>query len=298
MSPRRHVVHGPCPACKHCGQAKPGRMRGKQCYDCLNLKRRTQYAHDPEVRQARQLSRTTGQDPAKKAARQRAWKERNKHTLYVKLHLPQQDAHINKETQPVILPDWFWYLMGRKVLRGHYNPEQVNPSSYDTLLADKLLLQRYRGREYPNTPAHIYDLPSTPSRPAGVYMEWRDPQTGIPHTVRLQDQPFMPGDSVLAKTVEKFYVPRFVRLQGMLKSSVAREGVDSRSALYVDPKFPGNVTLELHFDRSGYLVPNMPLVQFEAQLCLSLKPYSGHYVGQEEVTPNRNKTGIGFRSVV
>lgn len=279
--------------CSICGQEhRASQMRNSRGIECINARRRREYAHDPDTRQRRIQQRDVGADPDLRRERQRAYHERLRHELRVPIHLPQNPNISDKELQPVILPDWFWYLMGRKVLKGRYNPQQVNPSSYDTLLADKLLLQRYRGVEYPNTPATLTAVADT------VLMSFRSPVTGEHQQVYLHQHPFTPGDCVLAKTVEKFYVPRFVRLQGMLKSSVAREGVDSRSALYVDPKFSGNITLELHFDRSGYLVPHMPLIQFEAQLCLSLKPYKGHYVGQEEVTPNRNKTGIGFRSVV
>lgn len=282
--------------CKHCGEDKPlARMRSAQCYDCLNDIRRGKYAADPAERKRRGFQRdSAGADPSAHAQRQARYRARARHQLTIRVHLPHDRTLPSTQEQPVILPDWFWYLVGRRVVGRDFDAARVNPASYDTLLADRLLLQRYRGREYPNTPAELLLNPRTNE----VLMGWRDPQTGAHKSVSLPDHPFLPGDSVLAKTKEVFKVPRFVRLQGMLKSSPAREGLDSRSALYVDPHFEGSVTLELHFDRSGYLIPGQPLVQFEAQVCLSYRPYAGHYALQHAVTPNRNLTGIAFRSTV
>lgn len=261
-------------------------MRGRQCYDCLNLRRNAQYHADPGYRARRTRQRDAGLDRDTRNARQRRYTARLRHALHVPIHL--------KENGPVILPDWFWYLLGHRVV-SDYRPEQVNPSSYDTLLADRIKLQVYRGREYPDTPAYL-ERRRTPGGDT-VMMHWRNPYTGLRTSTDLRLEPFLPGDCVLAHLRETFRVPRFVRLQGMLKSSPAREGIDHRAALYVDPAFPGAITLELKFDRSGYLIPDEPIVQFEAQLCLSLKPYRGHYVGQTGVEGNRNKA-VAFRTTV
>lgn len=260
-------------------------FKGCVCRTCYNRRRVKRYWSDPEHRETR-LKQAEHFDPDAKRERQREYMYTFRKSPVIPIQL--------KESGPVILPDWFWYWR-RSHMVAPYNKQQVNPSSYDTLLASTLRLQVYRRREYPDTVAELERAPM-PGNPHRVLMHYIEPDTGEQRTVDLTMEPFLPGDSVLAHIRERFKVPRFVRLQGMLKSSVAREGADHRAALYVDPAFQGQITLELRFDRSGYLTPDFPIVQFEAQLCLSLKPYRGHYVGDSSTVSNKNPL-IAFRAL-
>jgi dCTP deaminase len=175
----------------------------------------------------------------------------------------------------MLLPDWFWEAYGTRVVHS-IEPLRINPTSVDLTLAPAILLQRYRGIEYDNVPMQV-------STGSGILLD----QRGNPLT-----EPFQPGDSVLASTNEYLKVPSWLRLQGMLKSSLAREGVNHRTALYVDPGFRGNLTLELEFARSGRLLPFMPIIQVEGMVVFPRKDYrarKGHYGGSDGVVTNQNR---------
>lgn len=192
----------------------------------------------------------------------------------------------------MILPDWFWRLRRSRAVTP-YDSRRVNPSSYDLCLGAEIRLQVYKGIEYDNEEAWLTpdgrvifdDL--YPARKIGWFHDHRT------------DGIFEPGDCVLASTVESLNVPKWARMQGMLKSSVAREGLNHRTALYIDPGFLGQITLELEFARSGRLIPHMPILQVEAQLCFPLRSYqqTGRYNHQAGPTLNKNKE-IAFCSTV
>lgn len=174
----------------------------------------------------------------------------------------------------MLLPNWFWYLFPSTV--EPYRPERVNPTSYDLALDSPVIIQVYQGKPLNRRGEIAGDV---------IYLE--DGTT--------LDNLFFPGDSVLASTFEVLKVPRFVRLQGMLKSSVAREGLNHRTALYIDPGFKGPVTLELVFDVPGRLVPYKPIIQVEAHLAPTWSVYSGKYNNQSRPQPNKNPD-IAFKA--
>ncbi len=172
----------------------------------------------------------------------------------------------------MILPDWFWHIFGPTIVYP-FKRSRINPTSYDLELDACVILQVYRGQ--------VLNLPGVV---CGDYIVIDHPSKGeviVPNR-------FLPGDSVLARTVEYLRVPRWIRLQGMLKSSVARAGLNHRTALYIDPGFHGTLTLELEFAVPGKLVPEKPVIQVEAQLVLPFRSYKGHYLGQNAPEPNRN----------
>ncbi|ABU96865.1 hypothetical protein [Thermus phage P23-45] len=168
----------------------------------------------------------------------------------------------------MILPDWFWHTFGKRLV-SPFNPERIGPTSYDLALDRHVILQVYQGKAL---------------GARGVL----DGDRILLEDGTVLENRFLPGDSVLAHTCEYLRVPRFIRLQGMLKSSVARAGLNHRTALYVDPGFHGTLTLELEFGVPGRLVPFKPIIQVEAQLCFPLRPYQGRYVGQHRPEPSRN----------
>lgn len=175
----------------------------------------------------------------------------------------------------MLLPNWFWWLFPSTV--EPYFPERVNPTSYDLALDSHVILQVYHGKPLNKRGEVVDDF---------IYLE---DGTRVPNL-------FLPGDSVLASTFEVLRVPRFVRLQGMLKSSVAREGLDHRTALYIDPGFRGPVTLELSFHVPGRLVPYKPIIQVEAHFVPTFSVYPGRYNGQRRPQPNLNPD-IAFQAV-
>lgn len=105
-----------------------------------------------------------------------------------------------------------------------FDPELVNPASLDVRLGDTLLIES------------AVDDVMVPYPLAG-------------HT---QENPylFLPGQFVLAQTVERFYLPDDLAVEFKLKSSRAREGIDHAKAGFGDPGWHGSVlTMELKNNR-------------------------------------------------
>jgi dCTP deaminase len=69
----------------------------------------------------------------------------------------------------------------------------------------------------------------------------------------------VPGQFVLAETLEMFNVPRHLAAEFKLKSSRGREGLDHALAAWIDTGFNGSVlTLELRNNRQLWPVPIWP----------------------------------------
>jgi dCTP deaminase len=94
-----------------------------------------------------------------------------------------------------------------------YNPEQLNPASYDVTLGSKIKVETRNG--------------------------WQD--------VDISTVEFLlaPGAFVLAYTEEVVRIPNWLESTFQLKSSRGREGYEHALAGYIDPGFTGQVTLEL-----------------------------------------------------
>jgi len=99
-----------------------------------------------------------------------------------------------------------------------FDPELVNPASYDVTLAPIILVENDHGgfTEF-NISKETFWMP--------------------------------PGAFVLASTNEWVRVPNNLESVFQLKSSRGREGYGHQLAAYIDPGFHGNVTLELHNSR-------------------------------------------------
>lgn len=188
----------------------------------------------------------------------------------------------------MVLGDWFWYLFGESVIED-YDNTKVNPGSYDISMDDTILLQVFRGVEYPNTKAKLDE---------DGYVRFTDPWDGGRKTM-LAD--FAVGDAFLASSCEYLYLPRWVSMQYLDKSSTGREGISHRHAGYIDAGFKGNLTLEFDVHRSGRLRPFLPIGQLVAHATFSMYPYdrrkSSKYVHQSGVTASKNKQ-LAFRSLV
>lgn len=114
-----------------------------------------------------------------------------------------------------------------------FDPALVNPASLDVRLGDRLLIESAESAELVEYPLDR-------------------------HT---EDHPYwlVPGQFVLAETVETFHLPDFIAAQFMLKSSRARSGLEHLMAGYCDPGWHGSrLTLELKNVRQLQPIPIWP----------------------------------------
>lgn len=106
--------------------------------------------------------------------------------------------------------------------------------------------------------------------------------------------PLMPGQFILASTLEKIYIPVDLAARAEGKSSIGRRGVGIHvTAGLLDPGFEGTITLEM-FNLSStafWLKPGMKICQvtFEKLETPARRPYGSeglgsHYQGQQGVT--------------
>ena len=103
--------------------------------------------------------------------------------------------------------------------------EQVNGASVDLTLGDEVLIE---------SGSNVIDL----ARKQAPMMRRLEPNTDGSYELR-------PGDFVLAHTREVFKMPANVAGHYMLKSSLARAGLQHLFAGFADPTWQGCLTLEL-----------------------------------------------------
>jgi len=102
--------------------------------------------------------------------------------------------------------------------------------------------------------------------------------------------PIMPGEFMLATTIESIIVPIDAAAFVQGRSSIGRAGLTVQNAGFVDPGFPGHITLELKNDSpcTILLYPGYPVTQLVYMDAVDVsKPYTGKYCGQEEATGSR-----------
>lgn len=110
--------------------------------------------------------------------------------------------------------------------------EHINASSIDVTLGPTLLVE---------------DPGIGPDRHAVLRLRDRTPLNHLPYDLGLHPYRLLPGQFVLAQTLEKFYMPLNMSAEFRLKSSAARMGLSHALAVWVDPGWTGSVlTLELH----------------------------------------------------
>ena len=114
-----------------------------------------------------------------------------------------------------------------------YDDDLINPASLDVRLGDTLLIESVESPALVPYPLHQ-------------------------HT---EDDSYLmvPGQFVLAETIETFNLPDDLAAQFMLKSSRAREGLEHLMAGYCDPGWHSSkLTMELHNSRQLHPVPLWP----------------------------------------
>jgi dCTP deaminase len=115
----------------------------------------------------------------------------------------------------------------------HYQPELINPASLDLRLGSLIMLESVESHQM--IPLSIKDY--TPDHPYEL----------------------VPGQFILAQTIETFSMPEDVAGLFFLKSSRAREGYENLHAGYADPGWHGSaLTLELKNARQLQPLPIYP----------------------------------------
>jgi dCTP deaminase len=133
----------------------------------------------------------------------------------------------------VILADWQIRSRCEGGMITPFDPALVNPASLDVRLGPTLLIESAQSVGLVPYPLHRHS----------------------------QEDPYelLPGQFVLAQTMEVFNLPDDLAAQFMLKSSRAREGLEHLMAGYCDPGWHGSVlTLELHNSRQLWPVKLWP----------------------------------------
>jgi dCTP deaminase len=166
----------------------------------------------------------------------------------------------------MILPDFEIHARCSAGMVSPFDPDLLNPASLDVRLGDTLLIE-------------------SAASPELVTLSIADCTETDPYLL-------VPGQFVLAHTLETFHIPGDVAAQFVLKSSRAREGLEHLLAGFCDPGWHGSVlTLELHNSRQLHRVPLWPGMKIGQMVFhqLSAAPqrdYSvtGHYNGHGSVT--------------
>ncbi len=150
----------------------------------------------------------------------------------------------------MIFPDWALRSWAEKGGVEPYDPDCVNPASIDLRLGDSFI----------------------------------NLETGI--EFQSDEIMILPGEAILATTVEIITIPPNAVGNVYLKSSMARRGLDHALAGLCDPSFSGTLTLELHSHRPITLQAGQRVIQLVliATKGYPLSSYNGKYQGQRGPT--------------
>lgn len=157
----------------------------------------------------------------------------------------------------------------------HHQPELINPASLDLRLGDLIMLESVESHQM--IPLSIKDY--TPDHPYEL----------------------VPGQFILAQTIETFSMPEDIAGLFFLKSSRAREGYENLHAGYADPGWHGSaLTLELKNARQLQPLPVYPGLKIGQMVFfrMSSKPalsYAavGHYNNDKLVAASKQFIGRG-----
>jgi dCTP deaminase len=155
----------------------------------------------------------------------------------------------------------------------HHQPELINPASLDLRLGDLIMLESVESHQM--IPLSIKDY--TPDHPYEL----------------------VPGQFILAQTIETFSMPEDIAGLFFLKSSRAREGYENLHAGYADPGWHGSaLTLELKNARQLQPLPVYPGLKIGQMVFfrMSSKPalsYAavGHYNNDKLVAASKQFIG-------
>ncbi len=150
----------------------------------------------------------------------------------------------------LIFPDWKLRDWAEKGGVEPYDPDCINPASIDLRLGNMFI-----------------DLENN--------VEFETAEIVI-----------VPGQAILATTLEIITIPPNAIGNVYLKSSMARRGLDHALAGLCDPSFSGTLTLELHSHRPIALCAGQRVIQLvlTATKGYPLRGYEGKYQGQRGPT--------------
>jgi len=157
----------------------------------------------------------------------------------------------------------------------HHQPELINPASLDLRLGDLIMLESVESHQM--IPLSIKDYTAE-------------------HPYQL-----VPGQFILAQTIETFVMPEDVAGLFFLKSSRAREGYENLHAGYADPGWHGSaLTLELKNARQlqplpiypGLKIGQMVLFRMSQRPALSYA-FTGSYNNVRLVSASKQFLGRG-----
>lgn len=169
-----------------------------------------------------------------------------------------------------IVDHQIWALCQSHRLIDVFNPEQLNPASYDVRLGPEILVE---GQSV---------------GPKDARKRW--------HSVSIRDKTYflLPGQFILGATIEYVKIPNSIEAQFQLKSSRGREGYEHALAGYIDPGFEGQITLELSNINQqhklplyeGMLIGQLRFMRLDA---IPSRSYSetGHYHKDRGVQPSK-----------
>ena len=147
-------------------------------------------------------------------------------------------------------------------------PEQIQPASFDIRLGNTFSVVE-------DTPSGIITL--------GDEIKYR--------TITTDTYLILPGQFVLATTMEYFELPDDLTAFVEGRSSLGRMGLFIQNAGWVDPGFKGEITLELYNAnrcaielRAGRRVGQLVFAKMDSP---ALNPYNGKYQGQTGATGSR-----------
>lgn len=146
--------------------------------------------------------------------------------------------------------------------------EQIQPASVDIRLGNTFSV-------VDDTPSNIITLESQ--------MNYK--------TITTDTYLIMPGEFVLATTMEYFELPDNLTAFVEGRSSLGRMGLFIQNAGWVDPGFKGEITLELYNAnrcaielKAGRRVGQLVFAEMDAP---AINPYNGKYQGQMGATGSR-----------
>lgn len=150
-----------------------------------------------------------------------------------------------------------------------YLEENINPASIDIRIGDNLLIESAESTELVKYP--------------------------IARHSKTEPYLLVPGQFVLAASIESFSLPTDIAAEFRLKSSRAREGYDQALAVWADCGWHGTLTLELKNNRQLHplpIYPGMPIGQiiFHRMLATPEKDYlqsGGRYHGDQDVAASK-----------
>jgi len=151
----------------------------------------------------------------------------------------------------------------------HYQPELINPASLDLRLGNLIMLESVESHQM---------IP-----------------LDISHYTADHPYELVPGQFILAQTMEVFHMPETIAGLFFLKSSRAREGYENLHAGYADPGWHNStLTLELKNARQLQRLPIYPGLKIGQMVffCMSAKPslsYAqvGHYNNDKLVAASK-----------